>query len=61
MPYVSKHCPCCGRKLPKEKEEIDPLNVPMSDFHVRCVKCLWPVAKNIITENGICRVCTGKP
>lgn len=48
----NKICPTCQLPIPKEQNEI-----ACSEFHVRCVRCGWPVAKKLMDEDGICSIC----
>jgi hypothetical protein len=54
-------CEKCGLPVPSKENEI-----PCSEYHVRCVRCMWPIAKklpnggSLLDENGICNICRGK-
>lgn len=51
-------CPTCERPFPEYgNKEVDPMTISISKFHIRCGKCLWPVAKNMAVYNGLCRAC----
>jgi hypothetical protein len=34
-----------------------PYNIPCSEYHIRCVRCGWPVAKNMMDKDSICGIC----
>ena len=53
----NERCETCH--LPIEKE-IEGINVPCSEYHVRCVRCGWPVAKSRMGDAEICDLCKGK-
>lgn len=56
---VKKKCPTCTREYDViEYYGIDPLDIPISEYHVRCRKCLWPVAMSIVSDDGLCELCT---
>lgn len=55
-----EYCQHCGRKkLRGPNKGVDPMTIPLSQYHVRCKHCLWPVATRIISESGLCRQCNG--
>jgi hypothetical protein len=55
---VSYHRVCDKCELPIPNiEKIDPFTVPCSIYHIRCLRCGWPVAKSIMDEDEICRIC----
>jgi hypothetical protein len=59
----NEKCKTCHLPVPINE---DPLKIPCSEYHIRCVRCLWPVAKNgpngrsLIVESGVCELCMGK-
>jgi hypothetical protein len=48
-------CQTCGLPIPGKK--FDPLSIVCSEYHARCIRCLWPVGKNLMPEDGICNMC----
>jgi len=52
-----ERCKECG--LPVEKD-IEGIQIPCSEYHVRCIRCGWPVAINMVGEEKICRICKRK-
>jgi len=52
-----KLCETCGLPIPDLTKKIDPFTIPCSILHVRCLRCGWPVAKNLIDEDEICDTC----
>ena len=50
-----KLCPTCQLPIPDKRNEI-----PCSEYHIRCARCDWPVAKSIMDEDGICSTCKRK-
>ena len=60
MSRTSKeYCVTCGREM-VPRSGIDPMTIPLSEHHIRCLKCHWPVARVSINENGLCRNCGKK-
>ena len=55
-----KICETCELPIPNINNKIDPFNIPCSIYHVRCLRCGWPVAKNMMDEDEICQICRGK-
>lgn len=55
-------CPTCSQEtwVIDDDTGINPLDIPMSEYHVRCRECLWPVAKSIVTSDGLCEICNTK-
>ena len=35
----------------------NPLSIKLSEYHVRCLRCHWPVVKKYLSVDGICKVC----
>ena len=52
----NKICPTCTFPIPKKEVS----EIPCSEYHVRCVRCGWPVAKNYIEDDEVCDLCKGK-
>lgn len=53
-----RYCLCCMRDLsPVKSKGIDPLTISLSEYHVRCVRCCWPVVKSFVREGGLCPIC----
>lgn len=50
-------CTSCGYRIPQESDTYKGLLIPCSSYHVRCVRCGWPVAKAVISPDGICVQC----
>lgn len=50
----TEKCKECG--LPVEKD-IEGLQVPCSEYHIRCIRCGWPVAMSRMGEDKICDIC----
>lgn len=50
-------CESCGFRIPQELDVAQALSIPCSPYHVRCVRCQWPVAKTLISEDGLCVTC----
>lgn len=45
-------CEKCQLPIPSiAKGQIDPWGVPCSIYHIRCIRCGWPVAKNLIEKD----------
>lgn len=60
MSRTSKeYCVTCGREM-VPRSGIDPMMIPLSEHHIRCARCNWPIAKSVIDENGLCRICSRK-
>lgn len=59
-----KRCPTCQLPVPISTEEYETilpgLTVPCSEFHVRCERCGWPVAKSMIVDLPLCLECAGR-
>lgn len=57
-----KICPTCHRAFEEKKKGrgVDPLTIPLSEYHVRCVLCQWPVDKRLVDAKGRCRICMRK-
>lgn len=53
-----KKCETCGLPVPLGK--FDPMVISCSKFHVRCIRCNWPVAWNFMDEDSVCDLCKGK-
>lgn len=50
-------CSHCGHRIPKEEDVERGMQIPCSPYHVRCVRCNWPVAKTLVTQDGLCYLC----
>lgn len=50
-------CPACGFRIPDERDSEQGKLVACSEFHVRCVRCDWPVERSHISPDGLCVVC----
>ena len=50
-------CSACGYRIPESRDADIGRTIPCSDFHERCVRCHWPVAKTLLTENRLCSNC----
>jgi len=53
----NEKCKTCHLPVPINE---DPLKIPCSEYHIRCVRCLWPVAKERMPEDSVCDLCKGK-
>jgi hypothetical protein len=53
-------CDSCGLPIPKVENIILATSIPCSEFHIRCVRCQWPVPKYSMDEDNICDMCKGK-
>jgi hypothetical protein len=53
---VGERCDKCNLPIPKDE---NPFSIPCSEYHIRCPRCGWPVAKNIMGEEKICPTCRG--
>lgn len=50
---MTKLCPCCSRPYPEDK------SIPKgSDSHKYCRRCGYPTAPNVLSEKGLCEICT---
>ena len=54
--YIERCKECC-LPIPTNR---DPMNIPCSEYHIRCERCLWPTAKSMMDEDGVCSICKGK-
>lgn len=52
-----KTCETCGFRIPDARDVEQGELVPCSVYHVRCVRCQWPVAKDHVTPDGLCVIC----
>jgi len=50
-------CEACGFRIPDELDAEQGQLVPCSEFHVRCVRCYWPVERTHLSPDGLCVVC----
>lgn len=50
-------CKTCH--LPVEKD-IEGINIPCSEYHIRCMRCGWPVAKSRMDNTEICDLCSSR-
>lgn len=50
-------CESCGHRIPDQHDTEIGAMIPCSEFHVRCVRCAWPVAKTHIAPDGLCVMC----
>lgn len=50
---MKKSCPFCSPDETTKQFE----NIPCSEYHVRCIKCGFPVAKTHAREDGLCQSC----
>lgn len=50
-------CESCGYYIPENTDIAKGQTVPCSEYHVRCVRCEWPVAKTLISPKGLCIQC----
>lgn len=50
-------CSACNLRIPEMTIIEEGLAIPCSEFHVRCVRCQWPVAKDHIAPDGRCAFC----
>lgn len=57
MALQLKVCECCGYRIPKEIDVEHGKMLPCSEYHIRCVRCEWPVAKTMISPEGLCYEC----
>lgn len=56
MPH--ERCKTCNLPIPTEK--VSPFSIPCSEGHIRCLRCGWPVAKEMIEVDEVCDICRGK-
>lgn len=51
-------CYTCGQHIGNVKRDKI-LAIPISELHVRCIKCFWPVVNDprFVNERGECRMC----
>lgn len=52
-----KTCPTCHYPIPDESGMEYIMSIPLSEYHVRCERCKWPVAK-VMVKNGLCWLCS---
>lgn len=50
-------CPTCGFRIPDARDVEQGELVPCSAYHVRCVRCQWPVEQSHLSPDGLCVVC----
>jgi hypothetical protein len=50
-------CIACKYRIPENTDVLQGRVVSCSEYHVRCVRCEWPVAKTHISLEGLCEVC----
>jgi hypothetical protein len=50
-------CTSCGYRIPDEIDVQEGMTIPCSVYHIRCVRCGWPIAKSIIGPQGLCVKC----
>ncbi len=50
-------CPTCRRAFSRDQETERAMQLPCSEYHVRCVRCYWPTGKNVIGNDGYCSTC----
>lgn len=54
-----RSCQTCGLPVPGPTTRRDPFTVPCSIYHIRCLRCGWPVAKCFMEEDEVCITCKG--
>lgn len=54
---MSKICSECGFRVPSLAEIEEARQIPCSSAHIRCERCKWPVAKTLISGDGLCYYC----
>lgn len=52
-----KICESCGYRIPDELDVQNGRLVACSEYHVRCIRCEWPVDKKLISHEGLCCKC----
>ena len=52
-----KICETCELPIPNKSTQINPFMIVCSKYHIRCIRCGWPVAKNMMDEDEICSIC----
>lgn len=52
-------CQCCQLPVPTLQMRDEGAAIPCSPYHVRCVRCLWPVERAHISPYGTCVMCMG--
>jgi len=50
-------CQCCHLPIPTLLMRDEGAAMPCSNYHVRCVRCLWPVERRHISPVGTCVMC----
>jgi hypothetical protein len=55
--HRGKICKECGLVVPDKDNVEFALSIPLSEYHVRCERCQWPVAKLMMKDNVICSIC----
>lgn len=50
-------CEACHFPIPTELMVAEGQRIPCSEYHVRCVRCCWPVARSHISPEGLCVRC----
>jgi len=50
-------CQCCHLPIPTLLMRDEGAAMPCSEYHVRCVRCLWPVERRHISPVGTCVMC----
>ena len=50
-------CPTCGFRIPDARDVEQGELVPCSTYHVRCVRCQWPVEQSHVSPDGLCVIC----
>jgi hypothetical protein len=53
-----RRCETCGLPIPAQ-DRIDPITIPCSKDHTRCIRCGWPFATSVMDEDypEICGIC----
>lgn len=55
---MGQRCDKCDLPIPDKR--ADPHTIPCSEYHIRCLRCGWPVAKSVMDEDEVCKLCKGK-
>jgi len=50
-------CTACGYPIPELIDVAVGAQIPCSVYHVRCVRCQWPVDRRHIAPDGTCVMC----
>lgn len=51
-------CPECGFRIPRDFDVESGKALPCSPYHIRCVRCEWPIARTHVLPGGLCVACS---